>query len=48
VILYFLEPVASVKPKFSSLADSMSFKGYQKDNITLLCPAQAFPAPMYR
>ncbi|XP_066145689.1 cell adhesion molecule Dscam1 isoform X35 [Euwallacea fornicatus] len=46
--LVITEPVASVLPKFSTLADSMSFKGHQGESITLLCPAQAFPAPTYR
>uniref|UniRef100_A0AAR5PMN7 Down syndrome cell adhesion molecule-like protein Dscam2 n=1 Tax=Dendroctonus ponderosae TaxID=77166 RepID=A0AAR5PMN7_DENPD len=46
--LVITEPIARLLPKFSTLADSMSFKGHQAESITLLCPAQAFPAPTYR
>ncbi|XP_060529791.1 cell adhesion molecule Dscam2 isoform X44 [Cylas formicarius] len=46
--LVITEPVASVLPKFPTLDDSRSFKGSLNDSITLLCPAQAFPAPTYR
>ncbi|XP_066244771.1 cell adhesion molecule Dscam1 isoform X35 [Euwallacea similis] len=46
--LVITEPVASVLPKFPTMDNSRSFNGYQDQSITLLCPAQAFPAPTYR
>jgi len=44
----FIEPVASARPKFPSLADSQTFKVYLGGAMTLLCPAQGFPVPSYR
>lgn len=46
--LVITEPVASVLPKFPTVDSSRSFTGYNSQSITLLCPAQAFPAPSYR
>ncbi|KAL1498145.1 hypothetical protein ABEB36_008993 [Hypothenemus hampei] len=46
--LVITEPVASVIPKFPTVDSSRSFNGYQNESITLLCPAQGFPAPTYR
>uniref|UniRef100_A0AAR5PMB5 Down syndrome cell adhesion molecule-like protein Dscam2 n=1 Tax=Dendroctonus ponderosae TaxID=77166 RepID=A0AAR5PMB5_DENPD len=46
--LVITEPVAGVKPKFPTLDNSRGFNGNQDESITLLCPAQAFPAPTYR
>ncbi|XP_076265909.1 Down syndrome cell adhesion molecule 1 isoform X39 [Rhynchophorus ferrugineus] len=46
--LVITEPVASVLPKFPTVDSSRSFNSYQLESITLLCPAQAFPAPTYR
>ncbi|CAD1475947.1 unnamed protein product [Heterotrigona itama] len=43
----FLEPVASTRPKFPSLADSQTFKVTLGGAMTLLCPAQGFPVPSY-
>lgn len=43
-----LEPVASTRPKFPSLADSQAFKMILGGAMTLLCPAQGFPVPSYR
>lgn len=44
----FVEPIASARPKFPSLADSQTFKVYLGGAMTLLCPAQGFPVPSYR
>ncbi|XP_076265900.1 Down syndrome cell adhesion molecule 1 isoform X30 [Rhynchophorus ferrugineus] len=46
--LVITEPVASVLPKFPTLDNLKGFNGYQRQSITLLCPAQAYPAPNYR
>ncbi|KAI4496433.1 hypothetical protein M0804_000243 [Polistes exclamans] len=45
---YFVEPVASTRPKFSSLHDSQTFKVSLGGAMTLLCPAQGFPVPLHR
>ncbi|KAJ8967480.1 hypothetical protein NQ314_002794 [Rhamnusium bicolor] len=42
------EPIASVLPKFPTIDNSRSFKGMIEKSITLLCPAQAFPVPIFR
>lgn len=44
----FLEPVGSVGPKFPTIENTKGFKGNSGGNLTLLCPAQAFPVPLYR
>ncbi|XP_068973109.1 cell adhesion molecule Dscam1 isoform X35 [Bombus flavifrons] len=46
--LVITEPVASTRPKFSSLADLQAFKMALGGAMTLLCPAQGFPVPSYR
>ncbi|XP_039283560.1 Down syndrome cell adhesion molecule-like protein Dscam2 isoform X27 [Nilaparvata lugens] len=46
--LVITEPVGSVKPKFSGFVDGIKMEMRQKSQITLLCPAQGFPVPMYR
>lgn len=43
-----VEPVASARPKFPSLADSQTFKVLLGGAMTLLCPAQGFPVPTHR
>ncbi|KAI5642678.1 immunoglobulin domain-containing protein [Phthorimaea operculella] len=42
------EPVGRVPPKFPTLDDSRGFKGHENASLTLLCPAQAFPVPLFR
>ncbi|XP_043494303.1 Down syndrome cell adhesion molecule-like protein Dscam2 isoform X36 [Polistes fuscatus] len=46
--LVITEPVASTRPKFSSLHDSQTFKVSLGGAMTLLCPAQGFPVPLHR
>ncbi|GJQ87297.1 Dscam [Trypoxylus dichotomus] len=38
----------SVLPKFPTVESSKSFKGNSGESLVLLCPAQAFPVPVYR
>lgn len=45
---FSLEPVAGVLPKFPTAYSSASFQGKSDESLTLLCPAQAFPAPAFR
>ncbi|XP_023247278.1 Down syndrome cell adhesion molecule-like protein Dscam2 [Copidosoma floridanum] len=46
--LVITEPVGSARPKFPTMADSQTFKAMLNGAMTLLCPAQGFPVPMYR
>ncbi|KAH0567640.1 hypothetical protein KQX54_011180 [Cotesia glomerata] len=43
-----VEPVASARPKFQTMADSQAFRVTLGGAMTLLCPAQGFPVPSYR
>jgi len=45
---YFQEPVGSVGPKLTSGDDSRTVKVKIEASVTLLCPAQAYPVPVYR
>ncbi|CAG9119517.1 unnamed protein product [Plutella xylostella] len=46
--LVITEPVGRVPPKFASAMTTSGFSFHQASSLALLCPAQAFPAPMYR
>nr|XP_044249294.1 Down syndrome cell adhesion molecule-like protein Dscam2 isoform X3 [Drosophila takahashii] len=46
--LVITEPVGRVSPKFPNTLTSSSFTGDEGSSQTLLCPAQAYPAPMFR
>lgn len=46
--LYWLEPAGRVSPKFPKSAKSDSFEVANGAVISLLCDAQAFPAPAFR
>ncbi|VVD03841.1 unnamed protein product [Leptidea sinapis] len=46
--LVITEPVGRVSPKFPSMDSSRSFSATLTDSLTLLCPAQAFPVPIFR
>ncbi|XP_044778650.1 Down syndrome cell adhesion molecule-like protein Dscam2 isoform X44 [Drosophila simulans] len=46
--LVITEPVGSVGPKLTSGDDSRTVRIRQEDSVTLLCPAQAYPVPVYR
>ncbi|XP_060803952.1 cell adhesion molecule Dscam2 isoform X9 [Amyelois transitella] len=46
--LVITEPVGRVSPKFTSGDKSRAFDAEGGDNVTMLCPAQAFPAPAFR
>nr|XP_053612835.1 cell adhesion molecule Dscam2 isoform X22 [Plodia interpunctella] len=46
--LVITEPVGRVSPKFTSGDKSRAFDAESGDNVTMLCPAQAFPAPAFR
>lgn len=42
------EPMGKVSPKFPSLEKSRLFNFETNQTISVLCPAQAFPTPMFR
>lgn len=42
------EPVGSVSPKISTGEDFKHVKGKSAQDLSLLCPAQAYPQPFYR
>ncbi|XP_017132742.1 Down syndrome cell adhesion molecule-like protein Dscam2 isoform X30 [Drosophila elegans] len=46
--LVITEPVGSVGPKLTSGDDSRTVKVKLEASVTLLCPAQAYPVPVYR
>ncbi|XP_026835368.1 Down syndrome cell adhesion molecule-like protein Dscam2 isoform X13 [Drosophila erecta] len=46
--LVITEPVGSVGPKLTSGDDSRTVKIKLEASVTLLCPAQAYPVPVYR
>ncbi|XP_017867842.1 PREDICTED: Down syndrome cell adhesion molecule-like protein Dscam2 isoform X46 [Drosophila arizonae] len=46
--LVITEPVGRVSPKFPTTQTSSSFTSAATNSLTLLCPAQAFPAPLFR
>lgn len=37
-----------VSPKFTTTDKSRAFDAKERENVTILCPAQAFPAPAFR
>ena len=48
---WYLEPVSSSKPKFPMTENSRTYTTYtvQRERaLTLPCPAQAFPVPVFR
>ncbi|XP_052739483.1 cell adhesion molecule Dscam2 isoform X23 [Bicyclus anynana] len=46
--LVITEPVGRVSPKFTTTDKSRAFDAKESNNVTMLCPAQAFPAPAFR
>nr|XP_026487489.1 Down syndrome cell adhesion molecule-like protein Dscam2 isoform X43 [Vanessa tameamea] len=46
--LVITEPVGRVSPKFPSMDSSRSFSAMLNTSLTILCPAQAFPVPLFR
>ncbi|XP_025152787.1 Down syndrome cell adhesion molecule-like protein Dscam2 isoform X37 [Harpegnathos saltator] len=46
--LVITEPVGSVRPKFPTIDDSRSFRTTKDGSVTLQCPAQGFPVPLYK
>ncbi|XP_039227508.1 Down syndrome cell adhesion molecule-like protein Dscam2 isoform X45 [Drosophila yakuba] len=46
--LVITEPVGSVGPRLTSGDDSRTVKIKLEASVTLLCPAQAYPVPVYR
>ncbi|KAI4500648.1 hypothetical protein M0802_004240 [Mischocyttarus mexicanus] len=46
--IYDSEPVGGVRPKFPTIDDSRSFRTTMDGSVTLLCPAQGFPVPLYK
>ncbi|KOB76283.1 Dscam [Operophtera brumata] len=48
IINFIAEPMGKVSPKFPSLEKSRLFNYDTNQSMALLCPAQAFPTPMFR
>ncbi|XP_062527434.1 cell adhesion molecule Dscam2 isoform X9 [Bombyx mori] len=46
--LVITEPVGRVSPKFTTTDKSRAFDAVSGENVTILCPAQAYPAPAFR
>lgn len=46
--IHFLEPIGSVSPKVNTGDDLKSVKAETNKSLNLLCPAQAFPTPVFR
>lgn len=46
--LLLAEPVGSVSPKINTGDDYNHIKGKSMQDLSLLCPAQAYPQPFYR
>ncbi|XP_064216081.1 Down syndrome cell adhesion molecule isoform X18 [Tribolium castaneum] len=46
--LVITEPIGSVLPKFPATDNLRGFESKSNSTVTLLCPAQAFPVPLYR
>lgn len=42
------EPMGKVSPKFPTMETGRSFTFSSNTCVTLLCPAQAFPTPLFR
>lgn len=45
---YFSEPVASVGPKINAYDELTKVRGRNATDVTLLCPAQSYPVPLFR
>ncbi|XP_058460355.1 cell adhesion molecule Dscam2 isoform X7 [Malaya genurostris] len=46
--LVITEPLASIGPRLTSGDKSRNLEVRNRDNVTLLCPAQSYPVPIYR
>ncbi|XP_047019454.1 Down syndrome cell adhesion molecule-like protein Dscam2 isoform X40 [Helicoverpa zea] len=46
--LVITEPVGRVPPKFPSASTTSGYQFSKLSSLSVLCPAQAFPAPMFR
>ncbi|XP_061930174.1 cell adhesion molecule Dscam2 isoform X25 [Apis cerana] len=46
--LVITEPVGFAKPKFSTIDKSRTFEARQGQGVTLQCPAQAYPVPIFK
>ncbi|XP_031351172.1 Down syndrome cell adhesion molecule-like protein Dscam2 isoform X16 [Photinus pyralis] len=46
--LVITEPIGSVLPKFPAIDNLRGFTSKDNATLTLLCPAQAYPVPLYR
>lgn len=44
----FIEPMGRMSPKFPTGDISRTFIAETRESIPLLCPAQGFPAPVFR
>ena len=48
ILEFILEPIGSVSPKIN-IADRLSVTmGRSDENLSLICPAQAYPTPVFR
>ncbi|XP_061930156.1 cell adhesion molecule Dscam2 isoform X8 [Apis cerana] len=46
--LVITEPASSTRPQISGPTDLLRFSASSRKSVTLLCPAQGFPVPVYR
>lgn len=46
--IFSTEPVGSVMPKFPTGESGRSYTSNSHSSLTLLCPAQSYPVPVYR
>ncbi|XP_053593565.1 cell adhesion molecule Dscam2 isoform X31 [Microplitis demolitor] len=46
--LVITEPVGLARPKFSTIDKSRTFETYEGRGVTLQCPAQGYPVPLFK
>lgn len=47
-LFLFKEPVGAVAPKINTGENIQVIRGFIGDGLNILCPAQAFPTPIFR
>lgn len=48
ILINYQEPVGSVAPKINTAESIQLIRGNNGSSLNILCPAQAFPKPVYR
>lgn len=44
----YIEPVGTVSPKVNVIDQYNNFRGMVNHSLTILCPAQSYPVPVFR